>query len=97
MPRNNLLLMVRTVTYLLYSIYKVKSVKPTQPGLELEAWNTELFPSFITIPACILQHEHFIKGQEFKSTLTVLELPFSACSAIVTPEADAPDVFFLLL
>lgn len=36
--------------------------------------------------------QHFVKGQEFKSPLTVQELPFAACSAIVIPEADAPEV-----
>lgn len=36
-PRNNLLLVVENVIYLLYSIYKLRSTKPTQLELGLEA------------------------------------------------------------
>lgn len=51
-PRNKLLLMVRNVIYLLYSIYKVKSVKTSQSGLKSEAWDIELLPcSLPSLPA----------------------------------------------
>lgn len=49
MPRNNLLLAVEHVIYLLYSICKFRSAKPTRLGLELEAY---------IVPICSLPSMH---------------------------------------
>lgn len=81
-PRHNLLLAAEHVIYLLYSIGKFRRAKPTRLGLELEP---KLFLS-VHYHHYIVQHEHFINRQLFKSPLTTCRFLFAVCGAIVTPE-----------
>lgn len=86
-PRHNLLLAAEHVIYLLYSSGKFRSAKPTRLGLELEP---KLFLS-VHYHHYIVQHEHFINRQLFKSPLTTCRFLFAVCGAIVTPEPATQD------